>query len=38
MLYEIVTFLFWPILIYVSYRACVFALKKFDPESVEKAE
>lgn len=36
MLYEIITFLFWPILIYITYKATLFALKKYDAECIEE--
>lgn len=39
MLYEIITFLMWPVFIYVSYKLCAWALKKYDakqkPQNIE---
>ncbi len=35
MLYEIISLFFWPILIYLSYKLSVFALKKYDPKCMD---
>ena len=38
MIYEIVTFLMWPVFIYVSLKLCEWAMKKYDAKQKAKAE